>query len=55
MIKVGFMLRKFLILVVVTAVFWLAVTVLLKEQRQSSRAILSSGHGFAGPGSGFCI
>ena len=37
MIKVGFMLRKFLILVVVTAVFWLAVTLLLKEPRQSSR------------------
>ena len=28
------MLRKLLILVLVTAVFWLAVTVLLKEQRQ---------------------
>ena len=35
--RVVLMLRKLLILVFVTAVFWLAVTLLLKEQRQSSQ------------------
>jgi len=37
LLQVGLMLRKLLILVSVTAVFWFAVDMLLNEQRQSSQ------------------